>query len=171
MGRISLADPQSLSWEECGTGSKKSCWREHCELICLSEVAKSLEAEEQAGYHQKAAYLCSFACLSFSSCFRAQSPCQCTNDNALFFFFSDDYMILLSQMKTRHLDLWGCLIFFVQNWGLEYTGCHCLHTEETTLLGMFLCILLSQQPSWLNYRNFWRDFGTKAEPVLRTAFS
>lgn len=100
MGRISLADPQSLSWEECGTGSKKSCWREHCELICLSEVAKSLEAEEQAGYHQRAAYLCSFACLSFSSCFRAQSPCQCTNDNALF-FFSDDYMILLSQHEDK----------------------------------------------------------------------
>lgn len=29
--------------------------REHCELIYLSKVAKSLEAEEQAGYHQRAA--------------------------------------------------------------------------------------------------------------------
>lgn len=103
MGRISLADPQSLSWEECGTGSKKSCWREHCELICLSEVAKSLEAEEQAGYHQRAAYLCSFACLSFSSCFRAQSPCQCTNDNALFFFF---LMITWSCCLKWRQDIW-----------------------------------------------------------------
>lgn len=73
------------------------------ELICLSEVAKFLEAEEQAGYHQRAAYLCSFACLSFSSCFRAQSPCQCTNDNALFFFF---LMITWSCCLKWRQDIW-----------------------------------------------------------------
>lgn len=116
------------------------------------------------------AYLCSFACLLFSTCFRAQSLCQCINDNA-HFWFDDCHDPAVS---TWRKDIWiskVVLYFLSRPEVLKSTGCHCLCREETTLLGMFPCILLSQQPSWLNFRNFWRDFGTKAEAVLRTAFS
>lgn len=47
--------------------------REHCQMGCLSKVAKALETEEQS------AHLCLFP---FSSYFRAQSPCQHSKDSA-----------------------------------------------------------------------------------------
>lgn len=72
-GKNGLANSQTLYWEERGTRSK-SCRRKHCELIYLSKVAKSLEAEEQAGYHQRTAPDTFVPLPAFPSALRAQSP-------------------------------------------------------------------------------------------------
>lgn len=75
-GRISLADPWILSCKERGEQPSLSV-REHHQMGYLSKVAKALEAEEQP------VHLFHFL---FSSYFRAQSPCQHSNDSADFWF-------------------------------------------------------------------------------------
>lgn len=63
-------------------------------------------------------------------------------------------MILLSQQEEKtfgslHLSRLSCIL--VQEWHLEHTGCPCLCIEESTPLGIFLRVLMSQQPlGWIS---------------------